>query len=99
MSKGRAVKDKRYEDKHKDERKAKCIVWGTSVHREKAEQINEFLKKYGYTKVQLIEAGYKALLDDAAEHDTDLAKIMDGYDDFFSGELEKFEKEKLNKKT
>ena len=99
MSNTRAVKDKRYEDKHKDERKAKCIVWGTSVPREQAEEINEFLKRYGYTKVQLIEAGYKALLDDAAEHDTDLAKMMDGYDDFFSGELEKFEKEKLNKKT
>ena len=99
MSNTRAVTDKRYEDKHKDERKAKCIVWGTSVPREQAEQINEFFKKYGYTKVQLIEAGYKALLDDAAEHDTDLAKIMDGYDDFFSGELEKFEKEKLNKES
>ena len=95
--KTRSVKDKRYETKHKAERKAKCMVWGTSVPREKAEQINYFLKKYGYTKVQLIEAGYKALLDDAAEHDTGLAKIMDGYDDFFSGELEKFEQEKLNK--
>lgn len=99
MSKESAVKDKRYEDKHKDERKAKCIVWGTSLPREKAGQINEFLKKYGYTKVQLIEAGYQALLDEAAEHDIGLAKIMDGYDDFFSGELEKFEKEKLNKKN
>ena len=99
MQKARAIKDKRYEDEHKAERKAKCMVWGTSVPREKAEQINEFLKKYGYTKVQLIEAGYKALLDDAAEHDTTLAKIIDVYDDFFSGELEKFEKEKLNKKT
>lgn len=92
MSKERAVKDKRYEDKHKDERKAKCIVWGTSVPREKAEEINEFLKKYGYTKVQLIEVGYKALLDDAAEHDTDLAKIMDEYNDFFGFELEKMKK-------
>ena len=44
--KGRAVKDKRYEDKHKAERKAKCMVWGTSVPREKAERINEFLKRY-----------------------------------------------------
>ena len=34
--KDRAVKDKRYEDKHKEERKAKCMVWGTSVPREKA---------------------------------------------------------------
>ena len=29
--KGRAVKDKRYEDKHKAERKAKCMV---SLHSE-----------------------------------------------------------------
>ena len=69
--KDRAIKDKRYEEKHKAERKAKCMVWGTSVPREKAERINEFLKKYGYTKVQLIEAGYEELL---ARHDTDFAK-------------------------
>lgn len=88
----RSIKDKRYEEKHKAERKAKCMVWGTSVPREKAEQINDFLKRYGYTKVQLIEAGYKALLDDAAEHDLSLAKIMDGYDDFFG--FEKVDKKK-----
>ena len=87
--KGRAVKDKRYEDKHKAERKAKCMVWGTSVPREKAERINEFLKKYGYTKVQLIEAGYEELL---ARHDTDFAKLKDGYYDFFGFELEKMKK-------
>ena len=90
--KDRAIKDKRYEDKHKAERKAKCMVWGTSVSREKAEEINEFLKRYGYTKVQLIEAGYNALIERAAEHNADLAKIMDGYDDFFSSELEQFKK-------
>ena len=84
--KDRAIKDKRYEDKHKAERKAKCMVWGTSVSREKAEEINEFLKRYGYTKVQLIEAGYNALIEQAAEHNTDLAKIMGGYDDFFGFE-------------
>jgi len=59
--KDRAIKDKRYEEKHKAERKAKCMVWGTSVPREKAEEINEFLKRYDFTKVQLIEEGYKAL--------------------------------------
>lgn len=88
----RSIKDRRYEERHKAERKAKCMVWGTSLPREKAEQINEFLKRYGYTKVQLIEAGYKALLDDAAEHDLSLAKIMDGYDDFFG--FEKVDKKK-----
>ena len=90
--KPRAVRDKRYEERHKEERKAKCMIWGTSVPREKAEQINEFLKKYDYTKVQLIEAGYRALLDEAAEHDMSLGKIMDGYDDFFPSELEKMKK-------
>ena len=90
--KARSIKDKRYEDKHKEERKAKCMVWGTSVPREKAEQINEFLKRYGYTKVQLIEAGYMALLNDAAEHNLELGKIMDGYDDFF--EFEKLQQKK-----
>lgn len=84
--KDRSVKDKRYEERHREERKAKCMIWGTSVPREKAEQINEFLKRYGYTKVQLIKAGYKALLDDAAEHNLSLGKIMDGYDDFFGFE-------------
>lgn len=84
--KDRAIKDKRYEDKHKAERKAKCMVWGTSVPREKAEEINEFLKRYCFTKVQLIEAGYNALIEQAAEHNTDLAKIMGGYDDFFGFE-------------
>ena len=72
--KPRSVKDKRYEEKHKAERKAKSLSWGTSVPRETAENINAFLKKYGYTKVQLIEAGYKALLDDAGEHNLSLGK-------------------------
>ncbi|MCM1306933.1 MAG: hypothetical protein NC037_00140 [Bacteroides sp.] len=92
MAKDRSTKDKRYEEKHKEERKAKSMIWGTSVLREKANEINEFLAKYGYTKVQLIEAGYKALLDDAAERNLSLGKIMDGYDDFFPSELEKMKK-------
>ena len=86
MRQPRAVIDKRYEEKHKEERKAKSLVWGTSVPRQFAEEINEFLSEYGFTKVQLIEAGYKALLDEAAENDLGLAKIMDGYDDFFESE-------------
>lgn len=53
--------DKRYETRHKEERKERHKVWGTSVRREYAEEIDDFLTKNGYTKVQLIEAGYKAL--------------------------------------
>ena len=86
MRQPRALTDKRYEEKHKEERKAKSLVWGTSVPRQFAEEINEFLSQYGFTKVQRIEAGYKALLDEAAENDLGLAKIMDGYDDFFESE-------------
>lgn len=85
----RYVKDKRYEDKHKEERKAKSMFFGTSMPRSKAEEINDFLVHYGFTKVQLIEAGYKALIDETAEHDLGLAKIVDGYDDFFESENKK----------
>ena len=53
--------DKRYETRRKEERKEKHKVWGTSVGRKYAEEIDDFLKRNGYTKVQLIEAGYKAL--------------------------------------
>ena len=87
--KPRAIKDKRYEEKHKAERKAKSLSWGTSVPRETAENINAFLKKYGYTKIELIEAGYKALLNDAGERNLSLGKILDKYDDFFGFESEK----------
>jgi hypothetical protein len=53
--------DKRYETRHKEERRQRHKVWGTSVRREYAEEIDDFLTKNGYTKVQLIAAGYKAL--------------------------------------
>jgi hypothetical protein len=96
MERKRAIKDKRYEDKHREQRKAKSAIWGTSVPKEKADEINEFLKRYGFTKVRLIEEGYKVLIDKAAENGLDLAKIMDGYDDFFGFE---FEKSTKNNKT
>ena len=76
--KPRSERDKRYEEKHKNERKAKNVVWGTSIPREAAEKIDAFLKKHGYTKVKLIEEGYKSLLEQAGEMNTDLAKITDG---------------------
>ena len=63
--KPRSERDKRYEEKHKNERKAKNVVWGTSIPRETAEEVDAFLKKHGYTKVKLIEEGYKSLLEQA----------------------------------
>ena len=89
MGTPKSVINKRYEDKHREERKAKSMIWGTSVPRKYAEEINDFLKKYGYTKVQLIEAGYKALTDEPAENDLSLAKTIDGYADFFYTETKK----------
>jgi len=66
MATPRSTKDKRYEEKHKEQRKAKSMVWGTSIDRKFAEEINAMLKEYGYTKVQLIKAGYEALIEDVA---------------------------------
>ena len=94
--KPRSERDKRYEEKHKNERKAKNVVWGTSIPRETAEEINEFLKKCDYTKVELIQAGYEELL---ARHNTAFAKFKDGYDDFFESELTKFAEERNKNKT
>ena len=85
---------RRYEARNKEQRKQKSGNFGTIIPRGLFEEINSFLKRYGYTKVQLIEAGYKALQDDAAEHNLALGKLVDGYDDFFSSELEAFEKQK-----
>lgn len=50
-----------YEEKHKDERKAKCKVWGTSISREYADEIDEFLIKHNITKVAVITAGFESL--------------------------------------
>lgn len=84
--KSRAEKDKRYEDAHKEERKAKNMIWGTSVRRKYAEEINAFLVKYGFTKIDLIKKGYEALVDEVASQDVELGKIVDKYDDFFASE-------------
>ena len=48
-----------YEEKHKTERKAKCKIWGTSLDRVYADEIDEFLSKYHITKVALIAAGFE----------------------------------------
>ena len=63
-----------------------CPKSGTSVPRQFAEEINAFLEKHHISKVKLIEAGFNALMDEVAESDLGLAKIMDGYDDFFETE-------------
>ena len=61
MKQPKSVIDKRYEDKHKAERKAAHAVWGTSMKRDDFEELNKFLKDNRIPKVQLIYAGWTAL--------------------------------------
>ena len=53
--------DKRYEEKHKAERKARSATFGTSMPRGECEEIIAFLEKYKITKVELIRQGYESL--------------------------------------
>ena len=55
------VIDKRSEDQHREERKAKTATFSTSVPREDMEKLNAFLEANSLSKVQLIYAGWKAL--------------------------------------
>ena len=52
---------RRYEERHKDERKAASKVFGTSIPRKDCDEIDEFLREHNITKVALIYAGYEAL--------------------------------------
>lgn len=54
-------KRRKYEDTHKEERKSKCKVWGTSIDRRLADEIDEFLVKHNITKVAVITAGFEVL--------------------------------------
>ena len=53
---------RRYEERHKEERGQKNKVWGTSIEREFAEEIDAFRKEHGLKKVELIYEGYNALV-------------------------------------
>jgi len=86
------IAKRKYEEKNKEKRRQTSGNFQTMIPKPLFDEINAFLKKYGYTKVELIRAGYEELL---ALHDTELAKIKDGYDDFFESELEEFKKNKI----
>ena len=62
--------DKRYEDKHKAERKARSVTFGTSMPRGECEEIIAFLEKYKITKVDLIREGYETLKAEVKVHGT-----------------------------
>lgn len=53
---------RKYEEKHKEERQAAHKVWGTSIDRSLANEIDEYLTQHNIKKVELIYAGYQALL-------------------------------------
>lgn len=61
MATPKKIIDKRYEDRHKEERKAAHAVWGTSMNREDFDKLNKFLKDNGIKKIALIYAGWRAL--------------------------------------
>ena len=52
---------RKYEEVNKDKRKQTSGNFGTMIPRPLFEEINAFLKTSGFTKVQLIVAGYEAL--------------------------------------
>lgn len=52
---------RRYEEKNKEKRKAANGTFSTYLPRKELEEINEFLKKYGVTKVELVRQGYLAV--------------------------------------
>ena len=58
----RRITQRVYEEKHKDERKQRTRLWGTSLGREYGDEIDAFLKKHNLTKVELIVTGYQTLL-------------------------------------
>ena len=53
-------------DTRKNEKQS-VWIWGTSVERPLAEEINAFLKANGFTKVQLIRAGYQTLVEKSSK--------------------------------
>ena len=56
------ISRRKYEEKHKTERKSQYKVWGTSVDRQLADEIDEFLSRHpNCSKVAIIVEGYKAL--------------------------------------
>ncbi len=55
------IAQRKYEEVHKKERKAKSGTFSTYMPREELEEINNYLKTNNITKVELIREGYKTL--------------------------------------
>ena len=61
---------RKYEEKVKEKRREKSGTFGTMIPRTLFNEINAFLKETGYTKVQLVKAGHKALLEERKQLNT-----------------------------
>lgn len=56
------ISRRKYEEKHKNERKAQYKVWGTSIERQFADEIDEFLSRHpNLSKVAIVSEGYRIL--------------------------------------
>ena len=62
---------RKYEEKYKDKRKQVSGNFGTLIPRALFYEINAFLKENNITKVQLIKAGYIALLEEKLNRTTE----------------------------
>ena len=56
------IANRKYEEKNREKRKATSGNFQTMIPRDKYEEISAFLKANKISKVQLIYAGYNALL-------------------------------------
>lgn len=59
----RRISRRRYEEKHKEERKAANGTFSTSITRMELDEIEDFLKQSRKSKAELVRAGYRALLE------------------------------------
>ncbi len=64
MKTDKKIIDKRYEEKHREERKAKNATFGTSMPRSDLQKLNAFLEEHHISKVRLVYAGWFALQDE-----------------------------------
>ena len=61
---------RKYEAQIKERRREKSGTFGTMIPRTLFNEINAFLKENNITKVQLVKAGYKVLLEEKKQLNT-----------------------------
>lgn len=69
---------RKYEQAHKEVRNNRRGQFNTTISKKKLTEINEFLKRTGFTKTQLLYEGYLAL-QEIAEGKREVHLFDDGY--------------------